>query len=128
MLAYVTIGISDIHRAVKFYEPLANELGADRLMGSEEENFIAWSGANYAPGIGILHPHDGKPATVGNGMMVALQANGPKQVKALYDLALANGGTCEGEPGPRGEGAFYAGYFRDPDGNKFSAFCMTQPS
>ena len=39
------------------------------------------------------------------------------------DIALANGGTCEGPPGPRGEG-FYAGYFRDPDGNKLNAFVM----
>ena len=125
MIAYVTIGISDIHRSVKFYEPLADELGGSRMMGSEEENFIAWSGANYAPGIGIMHPQDGKPATVGNGMMVALQASGPEQVKAICDLALANGGTSEGEPGPRAGGSFYAGYFRDPDGNKLSAFCMT---
>lgn len=125
MIAYVTIGISDIHRAVAFYQPLADELGAIRFMGSEEENMIAWMGANNAPGIGIMHPENGKPATVGNGMMVALQASGPEQVKALYDLALANGGSSEGEPGPRGGGGFYAGYFRDPDGNKLSAFCMT---
>lgn len=124
MLAYVTIGITDIHRAVKFYEPLTEELGGSRMMGSEEENFIAWMGPNHAPGIGILHPQDGKPASVGNGMMVALQAKDPEQVKKLYDLALANGGTCEGEPGPRGGGAFHAAYFRDPDGNKLNAFCM----
>lgn len=124
MLAYVTIGITDIHRAVKFYEPLAEELGAKRMMGSEEENFIAWAGPNNTPGIGITHPADGKPASVGNGMMVALYAKSPEQVKALYDLALANGGTCEGEPGPRGGGAFYCGYFRDPDGNKLNAFHM----
>ena len=125
MLAYVTIGITDIHRAVKFYEPIANELGATRFMGSEEENFIAWVGPNYAPGIGITHPADGKPATVGNGMMVALAASGPEQIKKIYDLALANGGTCEGEPGPRGGGSFHCAYFRDPDGNKLNAFCMT---
>ncbi len=33
------------------------------------------------------------------------------------------GAQDEGAPGPRGEG-FYAGYFRDPDGNKLNAFCM----
>lgn len=125
MIAYVTIGITDIHRAVRFYEPLAEELEASRFMGSEEENFIAWTGPDNTPGIGITHPCDGKPATVGNGMMVALQAKNPEQVKTIYDLALANGGTCEGEPGPRGNGSFYCGYFRDPDGNKLNAFCMT---
>jgi hypothetical protein len=63
MIAYVTIGITDIHRTAKFYEPLAEEIGARRMMGSEEENFIAWIGPDNAPGIGILHPFDGKPAT-----------------------------------------------------------------
>ena len=41
----------------------------------------------------------------------------------LPEPPTANGGTCEGPPGPRGEG-FYAGYFRDPDGNKLNAFVM----
>ena len=34
-------------------------------------------------------------------------------------------GTDEGAPGPRGD-QFYAGYFRDLDGNKLNAFCMTR--
>ena len=63
------------------------------------------------------------PATVGNGVMVALQAASRDQVRRLYDIALANGGTCEGPPGPRG-GPFYAAYFRDLDGNKLNAFLM----
>jgi hypothetical protein len=33
------------------------------------------------------------------------------------------GGKDEGAPGPRG-GEFYAGYFRDLDGNKLNAFVM----
>jgi predicted lactoylglutathione lyase len=63
--------------------------------------------------------------------MVALQAKDREQVQRLYDIALANGGSDEGAPGPRGEpdaqgNTFYAGYFRDPDGNKLNAFCMVQ--
>ena len=62
----------------------------------------------------------------------ALQAQDRDQVQRLYDIALANGGTSEGEPGPRGEPdangmVFYAAYFRDPDGNKLNVFCMTEP-
>lgn len=59
--------------------------------------------------------------------MVALQASGPDQVNRLYEIALQQGGTCEGKPGDRG-GGFYAGYFRDLDGNKLNAFCMIAPS
>jgi hypothetical protein len=33
------------------------------------------------------------------------------------------GATDDGPPGPRSAG-FYAGYFRDPDGNKLNAFCV----
>ena len=64
-----------------------------------------------------------------NGQPAALQrrmgalAGSKDQVQRLYDIALSNGGTCEGPPGPRGEG-FYAAYFRDPDGNKLNAFVM----
>ena len=55
--------------------------------------------------------------------MVALEARDEAQVQRLYDIALANGGSDEGAPGDRG-GGFYAGYFRDPDGNKLNAFTM----
>jgi predicted lactoylglutathione lyase len=50
--------------------------------------------------------------------------NSTDKVDAIHAKALALGGTDEGAPGPRGEG-FYAGYFRDLDGNKLNAFCMT---
>jgi len=39
-------------------------------------------------------------------------------------VALSLGGTCEGPPGPRGTGGFYAAYFRDPEGNKLNAYVM----
>ena len=58
-----------------------------------------------------------------NGVMVALQCADEDQIKRVYDIALANGGKCEGPPGPRGD-TFYAAYFRDPDGNKLNAFKM----
>src|SRR3546814_4375812 len=89
----------------------------------EYKGFIAWGKPDGGAGIGLTKPFDGNAASVGNGVMVALQAKDEEQVQRLYDIALANGGTCEGPPGPRGEG-FYAGYFRDPDGNKLNAFIM----
>jgi len=68
-------------------------------------------------------PIDGQPATVGNGMMISLLASSKAQVDTVYRKALALGGKDEGPAGPRGED-FYAGYFRDLDGNKLCAFCM----
>ena len=74
-------------------------------------------------GIAATRPFDGNAATVGNGVMVGLEAKDTQQVDRLYAIALANGGSDEGPPGDRG-GGFYAGYFRDPDGNKLNAFVM----
>jgi predicted lactoylglutathione lyase len=73
--------------------------------------------------VSVIEPFDGKPASVGNGVMVALAAGSRAQVDALHRKALELGGQDEGAPGPRGDG-FYAGYFRDLDGNKLNAFFM----
>ena len=121
MIGYVTVGTNDLERAAKFYDALAAEMGTARMM--EFDSFIAWGTAGGGAGIAATKPHDGNAASVGNGVMVAFEAKDNDQVQRLYDIALANGGSDEGAPGPRGEG-FYAGYFRDPDGNKLNAFVM----
>ena len=121
MIGYVMLGTNDLAKAAAFYDAIADELATPRMM--EFDTFIAWGKEGGAAGIGLTKPYDGKAATVGNGVMVALEAKDQEQVRRLYDIALAHGGTCEGPPGPRGEG-FYAGYFRDPDGNKLNAFVM----
>jgi predicted lactoylglutathione lyase len=121
MLGYVTLGTNDLPRAAKFYDALLSELGAKRFM--EFETFIAWNNSPTAPGLALSKPYDGKAATVGNGVMVALQAENPAHVDRIYKKAMELGATDEGPAGPRGDG-FYAGYFRDLDGNKLNAFCM----
>jgi predicted lactoylglutathione lyase len=91
----------------------------------EFDTFIAWATSPNAPGIGLTKPFDGNPATVGNGVMVALACDSPARVDQVYRKAMELGAKDEGPAGPRGDG-FYAGYFRDPDGNKLNAFCMTK--
>ena len=121
MIGYVTVGTNDLPRAATFYDAIAAEMGVGRVM--EFDTFIAWGKPDGAAGIAATKPFDGNPASVGNGVMVALEAKDRDQVHRLYDIAMAQGGTCEGPPGPRGEG-FYAAYFRDLDGNKLNAFIM----
>lgn len=121
MIGYVTLGTNDLPRAARFYDALAKELGVGRMM--EMERFIAWGKPGAGAGIGLILPYDGEPATVGNGVMVALEAKDKAQVDRIHKLALSLGGKDEGAPGPRGDG-FYAGYFRDLDGNKLNAFVM----
>lgn len=120
MIGYVTLGTNDFARAASFYDALLAELGAKRAM-ELGDGFIAWATGPGTPMVSIIKPFDKKPATVGNGMMVALQASSKEQVNAIHRKALALGGKDEGAPGPRGDG-FYAGYFRDLDGNKLNAF------
>jgi len=119
MIGYVTLGTNDLQRAAKFYDALLAELGAKRAM--EMETFIAWATAPNTPMIAVIKPFDKKSATVGNGVMVAIQTDSKAKVDALHKKALALGAKDEGAPGPRGD-AFYAGYFRDLDGNKLNAF------
>ncbi|HVR29061.1 MAG TPA: VOC family protein [Thermoanaerobaculia bacterium] len=122
MIGYVTLGTNDFDRAATFYDALLGEIGAKRFM--EMDTFIAWATSPAAPAVSIIKPFDGNRATVGNGVMVALAVDSPEKVQKLHAKALALGGQDEGAPGPRGDGGFYAGYFRDLDGNKLNAFCM----
>ena len=122
MIGYVTLGTNRYDEAASFYDELFATIGAGRLF--ETDRFIAWGTGMTSPAVAIARPYDGKPATVGNGVMVALVMDSTDKVDALHAKALELGGTDEGAPGPRGEG-FYAGYFRDLDGNKLNAFCMT---
>ncbi len=121
MIGYVTLGTNDLVRGAKFYDAIAAELGIGRMM--ENEQFIAWGAPDGAPGVGLTRPYNGEPATVGNGVMVALLAKDRAQVDRLHELALSLGGTDEGPPGERWSG-FYAAYFRDLDGNKLNTFVM----
>jgi catechol 2,3-dioxygenase-like lactoylglutathione lyase family enzyme len=122
MIGYVTLGTNDLPRAAKFYDELLAVLGAKRTM--EFDTFIAWGVTPDGPGLAATKPFDGKPATVGNGMMVALAANSKEMVHKVYDKAIALGAKDEGPAGPRSDN-YYAGYFRDLDGNKLNVFYMT---
>ena len=123
MIGYVTLGSNDVPRAAKFYDQLLGELGAKRFM--ESDTFVAWSTGGTAAGLSVIKPENGDPASVGNGVMVAIACDKPETVDRLYKKALALGGTDEGPAGLRG-GGFYAGYFRDLDGNKLNFFAMPE--
>ncbi len=122
MIGYVTLGTNDLQQGAEFYDALLFEIGAKRFM--EDHNFIAWAVTPDQPSLAITKPFNGASATVGNGVMVALAVESQQQVDALYAKAIELGAVDEGAPGQRAEG-FYAGYFRDFDGNKLNFFCLT---
>ena len=121
MIGYVMLGTNDLPRAARFYDGLLVAFGAKRFLENERE--IVWMKPEGGSAISVVKPFDGKPATVGNGVMVALRMGSPVEVDALYTIAMNLGATDEGKPGPRGDN-FYAAYFRDLDGNKLNAFFM----
>jgi catechol 2,3-dioxygenase-like lactoylglutathione lyase family enzyme len=121
MIGYVMFGTNDFERAKTFYDALLAEIGAKRLM--DFGTSIAWGVSMDKPAIAVGIPHDKKPATAGNGTMVAIAVNSREMVDRVYKKAMELGAKDEGPAGPRGEG-FYAGYFRDPDGNKLNVFFM----
>lgn len=119
MIGYTTLGTNDFDKSAAFYDGLLQVCGADRIM--ELDSFILWGRSMDDSALALARPFDGEPASVGNGVMVAIRARSTDEVNALYNKALELGGSDEGAPGPRGDG-FYAGYFRDPQGNKLNAF------
>lgn len=120
MIGYVTLGTNDLRRAVAFYDAVLAELGATQLYATPR--MAAWGTSKDGPMLMVTLPFDQNPATVGNGGMVALAAKSREIVDAVHNKALALGATDEGPPGPRGTSGFYAGYFRDRDGNKLNVF------
>jgi predicted lactoylglutathione lyase len=121
MVGYVTVGTNQFERAAAFYDALLAELGSKRVM--ELDGFVVWSSGAMAGMLALAKPFDKKPATVGNGVMVALAATSKEHVDKIFAKAISLGAADEGAPGPRGDG-FYAGYFRDLDGNKLNAYFL----
>ena len=121
MIGYVTLGTNDLPRAAAFYDALLGAIGAQRVF--EVDRGIAWGVSPTSPSLCLMKPFDGQAATRGNGTMVALVLDSTDKVDALYRKALELGASDEGPAGPRGPG-FYAGYFRDLDGNKLCFFHM----
>lgn len=123
MFSHVTVGCRDFDRAAAFYDAILLPLGPMRRAVTPDGGppSACWIAPSRAlPRFYVYLPFDGRPASVGNGSMVAFAAPSPAAVDAAYAAGLAAQGTDEGAPGPRphyGDG-YYGAYLRDPDGNK----------
>jgi len=132
VFTYICLGTNDLKQAVRFYDATLGALGLSRCDVGDESEWEGWVGwgayeehGRREVALWLCQPFDGRPATVGNGTMVALQAATWQQVQAFHAAALSHGGQSEGEPGlrPQYNADFYAAYVRDPDGNKIAAVC-----
>ncbi len=121
MIGYVTIGTSDMDRALKFYDALLAEVGAKQLFGQDRIKFYGTGPG--APMLAVCIPYDQKAQNPGNGNMVAIPGGSREGVDKLYAKAIELGASDEGEPGERMP-VFYGAYVRDPDGNKLCFYEM----
>jgi catechol 2,3-dioxygenase-like lactoylglutathione lyase family enzyme len=126
LIGYTTVGTNDLQRAMSFYDALFGSVGVGRLL--EIPGLAAWGLDWNKPIFGVAVPYDGKPATAGNGAMIALGQRTRSKVRILHAKMLKLGGTDEGQPGMRGQDsssqAFYAAYARDLDGNKLCFYSI----
>jgi predicted enzyme related to lactoylglutathione lyase len=118
MLSYVLVGSNKLDAAIPFYTELLATQGVAKMMDVPRGGAIF--GKEGKAIFGVVTPYDRKPATAGNGSMIALAMPTREAVDAFHAKAVALGGKDEGAPGERGPGV-YMSYFRDLDGNKFCA-------
>jgi catechol 2,3-dioxygenase-like lactoylglutathione lyase family enzyme len=131
VFTYICLGTNDPTRAARFYDAVLATLGHRRcqVSGDEWENWAGWGtyerGGAQELALWLCPPFDGRPASAGNGTMVALSARSWREVEEFHAAALKHGGTSDGAPGLRlrYNPDFYAAYVRDPDGNKLAAVC-----
>lgn len=126
MFSHIFVGVNDFDRALLFYEPLMAALGFELRFCDRTRPWAGWQ----TPGVPrplflIGAPYDEHPGRPGNGQMVAFSALSRAAVRLAHEVALASGGSSEGEPGlrPAYHADYYGAYFRDPDGNKLCVVC-----
>lgn len=125
MIGYTMVGTNDLTCSVRFYEPLFSEMGFDQCWRNDQSASWGRTSEENFPRFSIGYPFNGQEANAGNGTMTAFLFDNADIVDRLYQIAMREGGTNEGEPGFRpqyGDG-FYGAYARDPDGNKIAFVC-----
>lgn len=131
MFSHVIVGVRNFERALSFYRALMSVLGIKERFCEPERPWAGWqSQPEPRPLFLIGRPYDSQAHEVGNGQMVAFLAENREVVTRAHEVALANGGVSEGEPGLRPEyhANYFGAYFRDTEGNKVCVACHSAPS
>lgn len=120
MIDHVSIAVSDLARATRFYEAVLGTIGYAAL---DIRGATVGFGKTYSEFWLNARP-DMMPLPGNSGAHVCLRVRSRELVDAFHAAALANGGTSNGAPGLRphdGEAGYYAAFIRDPDGNRVEA-------
>lgn len=128
MLDHISITVSDIAAAERFYDAIMAALGVVKV-GSRAD----WLGygerarADHPERVYISIRKGGKPDDA-FGRHWCFKASSRAQVDAFWRDGLAAGGADDGAPGLRAHyhPSYYAAFLRDPDGNRVEAVCHTE--
>ena len=117
---YIMIGSNDLARSRVFYDAVMPQLGG--TLAHDYEGFTFGYALAGGATVWIARPNNQEAAMPSNGSMPGFGCVSHAAVDAAHAAALANGGSNEGDPGPRPlyGPTFYGAYVRDPDGNKMS--------
>src|SRR3569833_993840 len=118
-ISHVSVGVNDVGRAKRFYDPLMKLLGFSIRQADDESVDYSSDGVLFS----LETPTDGRPATAGNGVHIAFSAADRETVDAFYREALRLGGRDAGRPGlrPQYSDTYYGAFVFDLDGNKIEA-------
>lgn len=131
MFSHIFVGVKDFDRALAFYKPVMEVLGAPLRFVDAGRPWAGWQSLpSPRPLFLIGTPFDREKHAAGNGQMVAFLAKDRATVDEVHRVALALGAVSEGEPGLRPEyhANYYGAYIRDPEGNKLCFACHDAPS
>jgi catechol 2,3-dioxygenase-like lactoylglutathione lyase family enzyme len=124
MIDHISVGVADLDRAARFYEPTLAALGLTRLVTRPA---TVGFGKSYPEFWINLRAGMAKVASE-SGVHICLRARTTADVDAFHAAALAAGGASDGAPGlrPHDPVKYYAAFVIDPDGNRIEA--VTFPS
>jgi catechol 2,3-dioxygenase-like lactoylglutathione lyase family enzyme len=125
MLHHISVGVSDVERAARFYDAVLGALGFKRT-AEYLPYAVAYGDTGYS--FWVQLPRDRVRASAGNGVHVAFNAKNKRAVQAFHRAALMAGGTDEGPPGPRPDYGpdYYGAFVCDLDGNKIEAVVVIE--
>jgi catechol 2,3-dioxygenase-like lactoylglutathione lyase family enzyme len=119
MIDHVSVGVSDLERAARFYEATLAPLGLARVVTRPA-----------TVGFGKVYPEfwinlraNMAEVAAESGGHICLRAKTTDEVDAFHAAALNAGGRSDGAPGlrPHDRVRYYAAFVRDPDGNRIEA-------
>ena len=119
MIDHISVGVSDLERAARFYEMALATLGLSRLVTRPA---TVGFGKNY-PEFWINLRAGMAPVAPESGTHICLRAKSTGEVDAFHAAALNAGGRSDGAPGllPHDRVKYYAAFVIDPDGNRIEA-------